>query len=249
MHDPKHVVYEVRAPLLSRKKWRDSKHGEPRWTLGVRRRTNPENLGERVYPWWRLAGYEPRIAGRAYEWMKWLTIWHDEPGGADSGTVCSYKVAKRHPHHWTYQFHHWQRIKRTLFTRCSWCGGPSRKGDWVNISHQWDGPRPKHFWQSPKGLFHDDCSSIERAHKTCLCEKPSLDHGDYGKCSECGKFRAWRSKDADPAHPGDEPTRILASIPPGQRDRRKYAQASRIWRDWHETRRVIERLSEDVTSL
>ena len=237
MHDPKHVVYEVRLPIPVRKKWRDAKHGEPRWTLGISRRTNAENVGERVYPWWNPKGYSPRVAGRAFESMRLVTIWHDEPGGADSGTVCSYAAAKHHPKHWTLQWHHWQKIRRTLFTRCEWCGGPSRTGDRVNISHQWYSPRPEHFWQSPRGVYHDDCSSIDRAHKTCLCGVGPWASGDYGKCEECGKFRAWKSK-ADAFHPGDEPLRLLASIPEGQRDRSKYAKASRMWRDYHEARRV-----------
>lgn len=244
MHDPKHVVYEIRLPIPRRKKWRDSKHGEPRWTLGISRRTNPENLGQRTYPWWRLKGYEPRIAGRAFDWMRLVTVWHDEPGGADSGTVCKYGSAKRHPHHWQLQWHHWQGLRRWLFTRCEWCGGPSRKGDAVNISHQWDSPRPRHFWQSPRGVFHDDCSSIDRAHKTCLCGEGPWEHADYGRCFACGKFRAWKSGDVDPAHPGDKPLLILASIPEGERDRGKYARASRMWRDWHQTRLVLERLTE-----
>ena len=245
MHDPKHVVYEVRLPIPVRKKWRDAKHGEPRWTLGISRRTNAQNVGERVYPWWNPKGYSPRVAGRAFESMRLVTIWHDEPGGADSGTVCSYAAAKRHPQHWTLQWHHWQKIRRTLFTRCEWCGGPSRTGDRVNISHQWYSPRPEHFWQSPRGVYHDDCSSIDRAHKTCLCGVGPWANGDYGKCEECGKFRAWKSK-ADAFHPGDEPLRLLASIPEGQRDRSKYAKASRMWRDYHEARRVAERLREPI---
>ena len=190
-------------------------------------------------------GYSPRVAGRAFESMRLVTIWHDEPGGADSGTVCSYAAAKRHPQHWTLQWRHWQKIRRTLFTRCEWCGGPSRTGDWVNISHQWYSPRPEHFWQSPRGVYHDDCSSIDRAHKTCLCGVGPWANGDYGKCEECGKFRAWKSK-ADAFHPGDEPLRLLASIPEGQRDRSKYAKASRMWRDYHEARRVAERLREPI---
>lgn len=245
MHDPMHVVYEIRLPIPRRKKWRDAKHGEPRWTLGRSRRTNPENLGEPTYPWWNPKGYEPRVAGRAFESTPLVTIWHDEPGGADSGTVCDYRDAKRHPHHWHLQWHHWQEVRRWLFTRCEWCGGPSRKGDWVNISHQWDSPRPAHFWQSPRGLYHSDCSSIDSAHKACLCGVGPWNHGDYGKCEACGKFRTWRSRDGlHPLHPGDEPLRLLATIPEGRRDRSKSARAGRMWRDWHDIERALERLND-----
>jgi hypothetical protein len=150
-------------------------------------------------------------------WPALITVWHREPGGHDSGTVCSYRTHWRHPWHWRIQVHPLQTLRRRLLTRCSWCGGRSRKGDWVNISHQWDGKRGP-WWRGERGLFHRDCSMIENAHRTCVCDHPicrdvSVEHGPYGACTRCGKFRQF----------GLAPQYLavrqrLAAIPAGQRD-------------------------------
>lgn len=243
MHDPKCVVWDIRLPLPRRAKWRDAKNGQPRWTLGRSRRTNAENLGEPTYPWWNVRGYHPVIAGRAYESRHFLTIWHNEPDGRDSGEVCKGRSKRWHLRHLSIQWHQQQRLRRWLLTRCEWCGGHSRKNDPVNISHQWD-REPGSWWRGSRGLFHADCSAIENAHKRCLCADPLLSHNGYGRCATCGGFRAWESGEKPWYHPGDEPTLILKSIPRGQRDARKYAQSSRMWRDYHDARRFAERATE-----
>lgn len=243
MHDPKVVVADIRLPIPKRARWKDAKNGQPRWTFGRRRRTNAENLGEPVYPWWRPNGYDPRIAGRAWQWRYFLTIWHNEPGGADSGTVCKGRGKRWHLSHLSIQWHQKQALRRWLITRCEWCGGPSRRNDPVNISHQWD-REPGPWWRSERGLFHHDCSAIHRAHAKCLCDDPLLSNNGYGKCGLCGGFRAWESGERAWYHPGDEPYLILRSIPAGQRDASKYARASRLWGDYHDARRFAERATE-----
>ena len=229
MHDPMVVVGEVRLPIPKRERWKDSKNGAPRWTLGRHRRTNDENLGEPVYPWWKLKGYDPRIAGRAYRWRYFLTIWHKEPGGADSGTICKGRGKRWHLRHLSIQWHQQRALRRWLLTRCEWCGGPHRHNDPVNISHQWD-REPGRWWRGERGLFHHDCSSIQNAHKTCLCGVGPWDSGaggtPYGYCANCGKFRAWR-KEPNPL--GDEAQRILAGIPAGGRDAAKTAASRALW--------------------
>lgn len=158
-------------------------------------------------------------------WPPLITVWHREPGGRDAFEVCrNYRRWQDadgkwhtrwltgwrwHVHHWKIQVHPVQALRRSLLTRCSWCGGRSRKGDPVNVSHSWDGPRG-HWWQGEPGLFHRDCSSVQRAHGLCFCADPGLSHGDYGQCAFCGGSRAWRQEP-------DEADRLLASLPDSSR--------------------------------
>jgi hypothetical protein len=111
---------------------------------------------------------------------------------------------------WKIQVHPAQHLRRALLTRCAWCGGRSRDGDPVNVSHSWDGPAG-HWWQGEPGLYHTDCSSVEHAHRMCFCANPLLPgrHG-YGTCAMCGKFRAWNSEP-------DDADRLLRGIPAGGR--------------------------------
>jgi hypothetical protein len=160
-------------------------------------------------------------------------VWHREPNGRDSGEVCKeyrrvqdangdwqYKFLhawKLHVHHWHLQVSPLQHLRRRLLTRCAWCGGRQGKQDPVNISHQWDGARGR-WWQGEAGLFHHDCSSVERAHAVCLCPDPicpncSRTHGPYGRCARCGKGRSFGTSTASL-----ERQRLLATIPIGQRD-------------------------------
>lgn len=185
MHDPLVVAFEVRRPWPAR--WR-----------------HPD--GARYFP--------PLI-----------TVWHREPGGHDSGEVCKHyrrwqdedgkwhtswmRRWRFHVWHWHVQVHPAQALRRRLLTRCAWCGGRPRKGDAVNIGHSWDGPRGR-WWRGEPGLFHVDCSSVERAHGLCFCPDPALRHGDYGQCELCGGFRAWHQEP-------DEADRLLAALPEGGR--------------------------------
>ena len=129
-----------------------------RWGVVRRRRTNPENRGEPTYPWWRLEGWTPVLAGRAFGARTLATIWHVEPGGRDAFEVCDRRGNWRwHVRHWKVQVHALQGLRARLFDRCEECG---RKGR-PNISHQWDGPRLG-WWkfQSRRGLYHRECSSL-----------------------------------------------------------------------------------------
>jgi hypothetical protein len=138
-----------------------------------------------------------------------VVIWHREPHGHDSGEVCERSTRRLHVHHWRIQVPPLQALRRRLLTRCAWCGGRSVKGDCVNLSHQWDGPRG-HWWQGEPGLFHHDCSPVERAHSLCFCPDPLLSQDGYGQCQMCGGFRAWRQEP-------DEADRLLAALPEGGR--------------------------------
>lgn len=120
MHDPLCVAFEVKLPIprvyLSRKHFAEGR--APSFDTGIRRRrrTNDENLGQPIYPWWRAKGYEVFAFGAQWRWTSFLTIWHSEPGGRDSGDVCPHrikwedhtgKVHYRRSTAWRWHVHHW----------------------------------------------------------------------------------------------------------------------------------------------
>lgn len=191
MHDPLTEAFEICRPWPETADWRTDRAARDgiRWRIGA--------------PFWVLAG-------RGLHFPALVTVWHRDPSGYDD-TTCRGKRWRLHVHHWHLQLHPYQQLRRWLLTRCTWCGGRSVKGDHVNHSHQWDGPRAR-WWQGEKGLFHSDCSAIKRAHSTCTCTMPRLDHDIYGKCASCGRFRPFGSTDANLAHARD-----LQTIPPGGR--------------------------------
>jgi len=62
----------------------------------------------------------PREWRRRY-WPAALDIWHREPHGRDSGTVCPSHTRWRHLHHWHLRF--WPAFNfRMRFKRCAGCG-------------------------------------------------------------------------------------------------------------------------------
>jgi hypothetical protein len=126
-------------------------------------------------------------------WPLMITVWHREPGGHDSGTICKWGGHWRwHVHHYRLQIHPLQHLRRWTLTRCAWCGGRSRKDDPINFGSSWDGPR-SHWWQGEPDLRHHDCDTVWRASRKCLCNDPALSSQGYGQCAQCGKFRAWGS--------------------------------------------------------
>jgi hypothetical protein len=178
-----------------------------------------------------------RFGNREAYWPSLITVWHVEPGGTDSFTVCKRSTRWQwHVHHWRVQFHPIQHFRRWALTRCEWCGGRSRKGDAVNVSKQWDRDGG-HWWRGERGLFHGDCSAISTAHNVCVCGSGPYEYSlggyAYGRCATCGLRRGWKS-DADrhPAHPGEQANLLLRSIPAGHRDAAKTAQVRDWWAEW-----------------
>lgn len=177
MHDPMVVAFQVKLPIPRRDKYRERSQTK-RWALGRRRFTNPEHVGKAIYPWRRPYGYEPVIAGRCYRWRLFITVWHVEPNGHDSGTVCKHydrwqdedgwhtkqrRAWLFHVHHWHIQIPVLQGLRARLFDRCTLCG---RKGR-PNISHQWDGPKVGwRKWRSRGGLYHHECSELVSARRS-----------------------------------------------------------------------------------
>jgi hypothetical protein len=191
MHDPLTVAFEIRRPWPETADWRTKQAAREgiRWRFGS--------------PFWV-------IAGRGLYFPPLITIWHRDPSGYDDVT-CRGTNWRLHVHHWKLQIHPLQHLRRRLLTRCAWCGGRSVKGDRVCVSDSWDGPRAR-WWQGERGLFHADCSSIKRAHSTCVCDAPVLEHGNYGRCAVCDRFRPCGFTDANLARARD-----LHSIPQGGR--------------------------------
>lgn len=215
MHDPRVVAFELRRPWPRRQSRPLSRH-----------------TGR-----WEIRGTFWTLAGRHLYWPALITVWHVEPGGRDSGTVCPHyrtmitpdgpetvilRAWRWHVWHWRIQIHPVQQLRRRVLTRCAWCGGRDRKGDPINVSHQWDSPRVA-WWRGETGLYHRDCSSVARAHAMCLCKDPGLSNGDYGTCAFCGRFRAWGGTP-------DAADRALAGLRPGARMTPEVrAQVDAVW--------------------
>jgi len=170
MHDPKVVAWDLVLPIPKRG-WRHNDArlpGDYRWGVRRRRRTNPENLGEPVYPLYRASAWKPlRIAGRSWRWWPLGTIWHNEPRGRDALTVCGRDAEGRrksgrgwawHVHHWSFQWFFGQKLRRSLFERCKECGRGFPWG-YAPVSHQWDGPRSRWF-RIHRQSYHHECSSL-----------------------------------------------------------------------------------------
>jgi hypothetical protein len=209
MHDPLVVAFVLRRP----------------WPRRDRMHHYAKRRGRR----WDWSPPFATVAGRGLYWPTWVTVWHREPGGHDSGEIC--KHYRHNPdtakttvlHAWRWHLHHWkiqvsplQELRRRLLTRCAWCGGRSTRHDTVNNSLSWDGPRGR-WWQSEPGLYHDDCVSIHIAHRSCTCADPLTDRDCWGTCSLCGKGRSWFVSAHTLAI-----RRGLATIPTGIRDRSTY---------------------------
>lgn len=211
MHDPDVVAFDIRRPWPRRSRSYDTKPDGQRWRFSG--------------PFWT-------VAGRGFYWPSMITVWHREPGGADSGEVCKHyarwqgedgKWQSRILHRWKWHVHHWriqvgplQHLRRWALTRCAWCGGRSRKGDPINISQAWN-RKPTPWWRGEPDLFHQDCAAYERAYRSCICLDPLTDHAGYGRCSRCGKSVNFGRTELQA-----EQARILAAVPAGQRDRSAY---------------------------
>lgn len=149
MHDPLVVAFKIPRP------W-------PKRTARILQTTSRWSLSLHS-PFWRLFGHE-------FYWPALITVWHREPGGADSGSVCKHFVTthsggRRPDNLWRWHFWHWriqvhptQALKRRLWTRCAECGRSFRRGE-VTMTTAWDGPGPRWFRGEPN-VLHDRCHSL-----------------------------------------------------------------------------------------
>ena len=249
MHDPLVVAWEIRRPWPRRSRDHDSvrlgrERVLPRWRARYRHDCDDgcaRDHAANPFPWYRPGSWSPfwTVAGRGYYWPSMVTVWHREPGGRDSGEVCKHYRREQRPggtwrstvlRGWRWHVHHYkiqvgplQELRRRLLTRCAWCGGKSRKGDAVNVSHQWNGPRGR-WWQGTPGLYHHDCSCVEHAHRSCACDEPLVESGGgFGRCMLCDRHAAGVQSPSML-----ERRRLLASVPAGQRDPQVWARVAEI---------------------
>jgi hypothetical protein len=134
MHDPEVVAFEIRRPWPHRVRYRNiSASDRPRLDL-------------------------PYVAalGRWWFFPEMITVWHVEPGGHDSGTVCPWSGRWRwHVWHWRLQVIPLQEFRRWALTRCAGCGGRSTRGRRVNV-RLGGGPRAP-WWRGERNLYHLEC--------------------------------------------------------------------------------------------
>jgi len=93
-----------------------------------------------------------------------LDVWHDEPEGRDSGTVCkgmgssdltlhNVRWAWQHRRHLHYRFWPYLHVKRWIVDRCDECG---RRFLWRDARFgEWGGNR----------VWHDQCSSLNHVRR------------------------------------------------------------------------------------
>lgn len=258
MHDPLVVAFEIRRPWPRRAKTHDSKFGQPRWKIRFHHDCSKydcvkEHEGQKFFPWWKPSSYCSfwTLAGRGFYWPSMITIWHREPNNYDAGEICkhytrtdqpdgSIKIRTRrnwkwHVHHWHIQISPLQELRRKLLTRCTWCGGPSRKGNVVNVSHQWDKKRQP-WWKGEQGLFHRDCSMYQNARHQCLCDEPlTLTGYTYGKCALCEKYISGRRTASHLKR-----LRLLASVAQGKRDAEVIRQVEEEAKAYDATQREVD---------
>jgi hypothetical protein len=191
MHDPLTVAFEIRRPWPRTENWKTEQAARTgqRWQIGA--------------AFWVLAG-------RGLYWPCTITVWHRDPSGYDD-TTCRGKRWRLHLHHWRIQVSLLQHLRRRLRTRCAWCGGRDRKGDAINVSHDWDRPRTR-WWQGERGLYHRDCSLTRSAHSTCVCDQPVLEHDGWGRCARCTRHRSYGA-----TAEWIDRARALAEVPRGRR--------------------------------
>lgn len=210
MHDPMVVAFEIRRPWPRREVAvfeAERRRRGVRWQITFRS------------PFWM-------VAGRGFYWPGLVTVWHVEPGGADSGDVCRHYRREQRPdgkwkttvlNGWRFHIHHWriqiaplQMLRRRLLTRCEWCGGPSRSGNAVNVSASWDRERGR-WWRGERGLYHVACQSAEHAARSCVCAAPITEHRSWGRCARCNLFRGSGAKPEHLAY-----TAVMQRCPAGQ---------------------------------
>jgi hypothetical protein len=86
-----------------------------------------------------------------------LDVWHDEPGGHDSGEICGHAPMRtgarllwtlRHARHLHFRFWPYLNIRRWITDRCDGCG---RRFLWMDA---------RHSYQSTDKVWHDVCMSL-----------------------------------------------------------------------------------------
>lgn len=160
MHSPEVLAFSIKRPWPEVRK-QPHRRNAPRWQSVWHRRDDGSHF---LTPF-------AYVAGRELYFPSAIDIWHMEPGGHDSLTICKNKVVDsdgkfvRWSHAWKYHFWHWHITvvflyawRRQLLTRCNVCGGRSTKKNPVNHSDSWYPPKTP-FWRGETHLHHGGCTS------------------------------------------------------------------------------------------
>lgn len=110
-------------------------------------------------------------------WPSMVTVWHVEPKGHDSGTVCKHylrwqdeeekwhskplRAWRWHVWHWRLQVVPVQQFHRWVFERCELCG---RRYPWnySPVAHSWNLKRGRWF-HFDRRAYHHECSELVHA--------------------------------------------------------------------------------------
>jgi hypothetical protein len=153
VHDPLVVAFEIRRPWPKRDSWKTE-------------------LAKRNGTRWQLRGPYFVVAGHGLYWPCMVTVWHREPGGHDSLTVCGRRTQRpdgtwHQPRTWRFHVHHWrvqvipfQKARRRLLTRCAECGGRSTKARPISIG-TWGRERGP-WWRGETGMRHMNCTTTSK---------------------------------------------------------------------------------------
>ena len=116
---------------------------------------DPMSIAHEIkYPWKHTSHFNLRDGTPTSYTMRdsFVTIWHRDPSGYDSGERCRWNGRWRwHIHHWRLQVHPYQRI-RTAFDRCIGCGKRFGMSPGARIGAGWDNP----------DSYHHECYSKAR---------------------------------------------------------------------------------------
>lgn len=162
MHSPEVLAFSIWRPWPVVHK-KPMGRNNPKWALPIRRRVDGSHYISRF----------AYVNGIELYFPSFIDVWHMEPGGHDSLTICKDRKLDsagkfvKWSHTWKLHFWHWHitwpalhELRRRIFTRCAECGGPSRKGNMVNHSNGgWSGGPKVPFWCGEVHLFHSDCLS------------------------------------------------------------------------------------------
>lgn len=159
MHDPSFQVFEVHVPIpVVRWKVRATPNGlrRRRWTGG-----GPEHLGKPMHNPLRPGGWDLVIARRLIGWWNVLEIWHDEPEGRDSGTVCKgHHGSKLDLHNVRWAWRHRRHlhiysppVRRMVAWRKQRCAGCGHRFRWKRDARHSLG------W-SAREVYHSPCASL-----------------------------------------------------------------------------------------
>ncbi len=153
MHDPEVIVFDIHAPIPKlTQKWNNTL---PRTGIRRRKRTNRENLSEPVYPWYRPEGYDVTVIDNSVKMLELATVWHVEPDGRDSGSVCgrlpsgsdftwrNVRWAWDHREPLRIQWQLGRSYWRWFTQRCAECGHRFRRKE-ARFGVGWDSPEVMH---------------------------------------------------------------------------------------------------------